>query len=561
MKVSDYIAYTLRDTGITEVFGFQGSNVTHIINSIFNTPGIEYIQNHHEQASAFAACAYSETSTCLAAAISSSGPGAINMIGGIVNAWFDSIPVIFLTGQLNSKALSPSCRYRQHGFQEFDIVKTVEHITKYAVSVLDPSQIRYHLEKAIYLAKSGRNGGVLLDIPHNIQTADVDISTLAGYIPDEAIYNIDKDDISESLRLIEVSERPLVLVGAGAFKLRGSSLFSDFIKRFDLPVVASLRGLDVLSHDSKHFIGFIGSWGNRYANIAVSNCDLLIVLGSRLDFRQIGDFPKEFAKNAKIVHVDIDKDELSHNILPDLSINSRCFEYIDDLLKAAKGEGKKHSLWFDELDSLKQSYPIYSHEDIKTIPNEIIYKLSLYFDGNDIITGDVGQNQMWTAQSVSLRDSMRLLNSCGLGSMGYSLPAAIGAAYAKPGSRVLCISGDGGIQMNIQELGTVARHALPIKIIIMNNESLGLIRTYQNIVFKNAIGSVDGFSSPDYMLLAKSYNLRYTSINSPKDLTEIESLLKDNLPLLVEVKLDATTEIHPEPAYMMPVHIQSPLVE
>ena len=562
MKVSDYIALTLKENGIEKVFGFQGSNVTHLINSIYNTEGIEYIQNNHEQASAFAACAYSEVTNNLGAAISSSGPGAINMISGIANAWLDSVPVVFLTGQLNSKTLSPSKEYRQHGFQEFNIVETVKDFTKYAVTVLDPLEIKYHLEKAIYLAKSDRKGGVLLDLPHNIQTADVDIASLKGYVQEsEEILYATGEEISESLKLIKSAKRPLVLLGGGAKELRGSSYFYDFLSYFDLPVVASLRGLDVIPHNSKHFFGFIGSYGNRYANIAVSESDLLIVLGSRLDFRQIGDMPNEFAKNAKIIHVDISKEELNHNITPTIAINCSCSTFIRGMYDVFNGETIEYPLWFKRLNELKRQYPIYSDEDTKTLPNEIIYHASRYFTGEDVITGDVGQNQMWTAQSVSLMDSMRLLNSAGLGSMGYSLPAAIGAAMAKDNIKVLSISGDGGIQMNIQELATVRRHNLPIKIMVMNNMSLGLIRTYQNIVFRNAVGSVDGFSSPDYRLLAKSYGIRYMVVETVDDILKLKNKFLDNKPLLVEVKLSCDTEVHPEPAYQKPVYIQAPLVK
>ncbi|MCL1829969.1 MAG: thiamine pyrophosphate-binding protein [Oscillospiraceae bacterium] len=564
MKLSDYVISTIKAAGVDTVFGFQGSNATHLINSIHTTPGIEYHQNNHEQASAFAACGYSEVKGMLGCAISSSGPGAINLIGGMVNAWFDSLPVIFLTGQLNSKALSPSINYRQHGFQEFDIVSVASNFTKYAVTVLDATQIRYHLEKAIWLATNGRQGGVLLDIPHDIQACDIDIKALNRFDPEETDLVLpEPTDIADCLNLLASAKRPLVLVGGGAKELRNNSLFDTFISEFNLPTVASLRGLDLLSHDSTHFYGFIGAYGNRYANLAIHDCDLLLVLGSRLDPLQIGNIPDGFGENAKIIHVDIDRYELNHNIRCDVAINSSCQKFIEALFEQRQHslEPKNYREWYLHLDQLKRRYPVFSNVDDKTLPNQIIYSVSRFFAADDIITGDVGQNQMWTAQSIYLRDNMRLLNSGGLGSMGYSLPAAIGAAMANPVSRVLSISGDGGIQMNIQELATVKRLNLPIKIMIMNNQSLGLIRTYQNIVFNNNIGSVEGFSSPDYELIAKGYGIRYLSVGSVEELQTAESLLTDLLPLVIEVKLPIDTEVHPEPAYRMPVYIQSPLVD
>ena len=562
MKVSDYVAATLFEHGISTIFGFQGSNVTHLVDSINKTDGLSYIQNHHEQASAFAACAYSSVKNDYGCALASSGPGAINMISGIANAWLDSLPVVFITGQLNTKSLRTDNSKRQHGFQEFDIVSTVKDITKYSVTVKDEAEIRYHLEKALYLAKDGRNGGVLLDIPHNIQTADVDISSLRGFAPEHNIpLLISKKSIEDSITLIESSKRPLVLVGGGAKELKKNDFFSRFLYRLDMPVVASLNGLDILPHSYENFFGFIGSYGNRFANIAVHECDLLIVLGSRLDMRQTGDFPEEFAKNAKIIRVDIDPHELSGNVNPDISVYSRCIDYIKAILDCIKGCPGKNAEWLQRLRSLRENYPVFSKDDPKTYPNEIIHLVSCLFKGNDVITADVGQNQMWTAQSVFLKDNMRLLNSAGLGSMGFSLPASIGASFTGQNSHILCVSGDGGIQMNIQELMTVSRENLPVKILILNNRSLGLIRTYQSIVFKNDIGSVKGFSSPDYELLAKSYGIRYASIEKASDILKIRPEISDDLPLLIEVKLSYDTEVHPEPAYMKPVYIQSPLLE
>jgi len=562
MKVSDYIAGRVHAEGVNAVFGFQGSNVTHLIDSIAKTDGMRYIQNHHEQASAFAANAYASASGGIGCAISSSGPGAINMIGGIANAWFDSVPVLFLTGQLNSKALRTDKNHRQHGFQEFDIVSTVREFTKYATTVLDASEIGFHLEKALFLAQSGRKGPVLLDLPHNIQSAMLGSEPLEQFCFDkkESMPKIPEAAVKTVFSLLKNAKKPLILLGGGAAGLRESDILRSFEERFDIPAVASLNGLDVLAHESRFFFGFIGSYGNRYANLAVSECDLLLVLGSRLDMRQTGDFPGEFAANATILRVDIDEHELSHYIKPDISVHGCCSDFVGALLDISEGFSASHPEWFTELDDLKRKHPVFSKDDPKTLPNAIIHSASLFFSGNDVIAGDVGQNQMWTAQSVCLRDSVRLLNSGGLGSMGYSLPAAIGACFARTEAKALAVTGDGGIQMNVQELETVAREKLPVKILVMNNHSLGLIRTYQAIVFKNDIGSVEGFGSPDYELLAKSYGIPYAEICDVKDVQAIESLLSNDAPLLAEVKLLPDTEVHPEPAYMKPVHIQSPLL-
>ena len=562
MKVTDYIAKKLKSEGITAVFGFQGSNVTHLINSIAGSGDIRYVQNHHEQASAFAANAYSVVSGKLGCAVTSGGPGAINLISGIANAWLDSVPVVFLTGQLNSKALRTVKDIRQNGFQEFDIAGTVGGFTKYAVTVLDAEDIRFQLEKALFLAKNGRPGPVLLDIPHNIQSADIDLKSIAVFAAgteyDHA--QILPSEVNEVFDVLKTANRPLLLLGGGARKLKNDPALSELIQRFDLAAVASLNGLDILPHDDKRFYGFIGSYGNRYANLAVRECDLLIALGSRLDTRQTGEFPFEFAKNAKIVHIDIDRNELKNKTFPHISICGDCGDFIKALSKISVSYSNSNPAWHCTLEKLKTVYPPFSDDDPKTLPNAVIRAASMAMAGSDIIIGDVGQNQMWTAQSVYLRDNMRLLNSGGLGAMGFSLPAAIGAVYAS-NTKALAITGDGGLQMNLQELGTVAREKLPVKILLMNNQSLGLIRTYQAIVFKNAVGSVEGFGSPDYRLLSESYGIPYAAITSADEVAGIEPLLKNDSPLFVEMKLSADTEVHPEPAYMQPVHVQSPLIQ
>lgn len=568
MKISDYIANVLRAEGIDTVFGYQGSNVTHIIDSLTRLDGIQYIQNYHEQGAAFAANAYAQVKGTIGCALSSSGPGAINMISGIANAWFDSIPCLFLTGQLNTKALRKNRNHRQEGFQEFDIVTTVSEFTKYAVTILDPAEIRYHIEKALFLIKTGRMGPALLDIPHNVQTADVDIESAKKFLGTKEHENLSamqcrvkSYQAKDAFALLKAAKRPLLLVGGGARILKKSDALSRLLERFDLPVVASLNGLDILSHDNRRFIGFIGSYGNRYANLAIKESDLLLVLGSRLDARQTGDFPDVFAKDAKIIHVDIDSEELGHNLAADVAVNCCCLDFSEHLLDISEDYKTDNSGWIDHLHNLKADYPIFSSDDEKTVPNEILRRASEFFEKEDVVTGDVGQNQMWTAQSVLLKDDMRLLNSGGLGSMGYALPAAIGASFANRSAKAFCVAGDGGIQMNIQELGVVAREHLPIKIMVMNNQSLGLIRTYQTIVFGSCPGSVDGFTSPDYALLAKSYGIGYAVIATPEDLKKNAALFENREPVLFEVKLAPNTEVHPEPAYQKPYYIQSPLLE
>jgi len=571
MKLSDYVMNFLYKKDIRHIFGFQGGSVTHLIDSIHKIDELAYVQNYHEQASSFCADAYARASGNVGVAVATSGPGATNLITGIANAFFDSVPCLFITGQVSVHAMKTNPAVRQQGFQETDIVSIVRPITKFAVTVLEAENIRYILEKAFYFAQSERPGPVLIDIPHNLQAAEINPQTLPGFCDSDKstseikIGQQPEDPVFKKIiAMMEESRKPVVLVGGGMTSVRGKGLLESLIHTCDLPVVCSLRGLDSIDHDNDHFCGFIGSYGNRYANFAIAQSDLLLVLGSRLDERQTGDNRTLFARGAKIIHIDIDPHELNHHFREDVSVCCDLELFLTKLITELGDRRFHHIAWLEHIYRWKASYPSYGVSvDAKEIdPNEFMHILSKKVSSHSVVCADVGQNMMWVAQSFCLNKNKRLLCSAGHGAMGYSLPAGIGASFALPDRQIICVMGDGGIQMNIQELQTVSREKIPLKIFIMNNHSLGMIRTFHEKYFSNrCYGSAIGYTNPDFQKLAYAFDISYTRISTCEDFNRLDEKINTAGPHLFEVVLSPQTQVIPEPAPRRPLEDQLPLLD
>jgi len=560
----------LRDNGVRTIFGYQGSSVSHLIDSLHKIKELMYVQNNHEQASAFSANAYSQISGGLGVALSCSGPGATNLVTGIANAYFDSIPCVFITGQVGLAGIKSHPLIRQHGFQETNIVSIVKPITKFAVTIMNPEEIRFNLEKALYLAQEGRPGSVLIDIPHDVQTADINPQTLSNFFASADYKNlatcyddIDYKIVNEIYQLLTNAKRPVLLLGGGSSHLKGTGLIERFISKCHIPVVASLKGLDIFSHHHECYSGFIGAYGNRYANFCVACSDVLLVLGSRLDTMQTGPDIKQFARNSKIIRVDIDIHELKRIDRNKFDIHCDVSMFMEKMVKNAGKDQFFAKQWLQLIDTWKRKYPSGIQENSGYVnPNEIISALDDYLTENAIICCDVGLNQMYVAQSIRLNGKRSLLSSGGHGAMGYSLPAAIGAYFVSMDRQIISIVGDGGIQINSQELHTIVKEKIPVKIIIMNNSSLGMIRSYQEKALEGrTYGSVDGFSSPDYHKIADAYGLRYFKIASMSDFKDNAFELATIEPCIFEVLLDPHPQINPGPAYKRPVEDQFPLID
>lgn len=557
MKLSDFIAEKLKkETDV--IFGYQGSSISHLIDSICGD-GIKYVQNYHEQASAFAACGYAETNHQLGVAISCSGPGATNLITGIANAYYDSLPCLFISGQVSTHEMKANGS-RQNGFQETKILDILKPITKYCVEIVDPSAIKYELEKCITIAKAGRPGPTFISLPHNIQSAQIKTEELEGY-ENEGIGN-ECSNVEEIAYLIQKAKKPLFIIGGGAHGIKNNHEFRELCKKYRIPYVASLRGLNNVPFDSE-YVGFIGVYGNREANLAVYKSDLLIVLGSRLDGRQTGGIMANFAPEATIVHIDIDAEEINREVQADYSFECDCVQFIKQLYLATRNEkGNEFSEWNECIHRLKEaSVGGYDRDGVN--PMDFVKHLNQAFSKYEIVVStDVGQNQMWVAQSIQMKDYSSFLTSGGHGSMGYSLPAIIGGYYASHGKKhLIAYMGDGGFQMNLQELETLKRENIPATIVVFVNRSLGLIRDYQEKALGNRVnGSVWGFSVPNLKALADCYNLDFIEISN-QDFSKVnyESLI--NKRVLIKVNVSGTSIISPEHAYQKPIYDQRPHID
>ena len=557
MKASEYIVHFLIKKQITDIFGYPGGMVTHLMDSLDKQKDlIASHVNYHEQASAFAACGYAQVSMKPGVAYATSGPGATNLITGICNAFFDNIPTIFLTGQVNTTESKTGLSVRQKGFQETDIISMVKDVTKYAAYVEKAEDLRYHLEKAYYYALEGRPGPVLLDIPMNIQRADLDFEVMNSFNPE--IVDKVNYDIETIINLIQNAKRPCILVGAGIKCSDSVKQFRELAKLYQIPVVSSMLAIDVLTQDSPYNFGFIGAYGMRHANFIIAKSDLILSLGSRLDVRQIGSKKEAFAINAQLIRVDIDPNELTNKIKDnEIQIVADVKDVIADLINKAPKSLNHDASWLAICQEIKTKL---EKIDIR-YPNLLLNKISTFIEDDTVITTDVGQNQVWAAQSLLIKENQLVLFSGGHGAMGYSLPAAIGAYYAslKP---VVCISGDGGLQMNIQELQFIAREKLPITIILMNNFALGMIRHFQELYFlDNYTQTIEnrGYSVPNFKALSTAYGLQYHQVS---DLLDIKKdLFSGNEPRLIELVLDRDTYVFPKLEFGKPNQDQEPLLD
>ncbi|KAF0218720.1 MAG: thiamine pyrophosphate-dependent enzyme possible carboligase or [Geobacteraceae bacterium] len=572
MKLSDYVIDFVVKAGVNDIFEFIGGAITHLVDSIYHRDDVNAVSVHHEQAGAFAAEAYARINGRLGVAMATSGPGALNMVTGIGSCWFDSVPCLFITGQVNTYEYKFDRPVRQIGFQETDIVSVVRPLTKYAEMVVDAGKIRYCLEKALYLAQSGRPGPVLLDIPMNIQREQIDPENLESFYGSrefmelQVTRNCDERVLDDVIRLIAGARRPVILAGGGVRTAGAAEALSEMVDRTGIPVVTSLMGLDVIPHDHPAFFGMIGAYGNRYSNMTLANSDLLLVLGSRLDTRQTGTRPDTFARAAKRVHVDIDPHELNAKVRVDLAITCDVREFLVALNAGLAGYAKPDlSPWYRVIEGYRSRYPTRSPEtEVANIdPNLFMELLSARCGEGDVVCLDVGQNQMWAGQSFRLKRGQRMLISGGMGAMGFALPAALGAAKAAPGRNAVVICGDGGIQVNIQDLDTIVNHRLPVKMFILNNGCLGMVRQFQDMYFGGRQQStVIGYGCPDLVKIAEAYGIPSFTINGMDGaVAVIDQALTTEGPAFVDVKLEQTTCVNPKLVVNRPLEDMSPHLE
>ena len=563
MKLSDYIVGQLADWGVRHIFLVTGGGAMHLNDSIGKEPRIHYVCNHHEQASAMAAEAYARISGQPGVVNVTTGPGGINALNGVFGAWTDSIPMLVVSGQVKRETCMRAqgiTGLRQLGDQEADIIAMVANITKYAVMIDDPLSIRYHLERAWRLAQSGRPGPCWLDIPVDVQAALVDPATLRAYDPTEDEPTQDGDssrltsDCREVLDRIRNAKRPVILAGTGVRAAHAVAEFDELIHRLGVPVTTAWTH-DLIASDDPLFCGRPGAVGDRAGNFTVQNADVLLILGSRLNIRQISYNWQSFAPRAFKIQVDIDAAEFHKpTIQPDMAIHRDLKQFLQELLCQCDADNYRpdaHAPWLAWCRERVRRYPVVQDRHRQPgpplNPYYFIEQLSTRLADDDVIVCGNATSCIVPFQTLRLRKNQRLISNSGSASMGYDLPAAIGVAFARPEKRVICLAGDGSIQMNIQELQTVAHHHLPLKIFVLNNSGYLSMRMTQSSFFGRLTGesASSGVSLPDIVKVACAYGIPSIRIDRQSQFSQIDLALAADGPALMDVVLDPQQEFEP----------------
>jgi acetolactate synthase I/II/III large subunit len=558
MKASDYIAATLAVRKVPAVFELIGGMITHLVDSIHVHGKTRIVSMRHEQGAAFAA----EASGRIAGdtpgvAMATSGPGATNLLTGIGSCYFDSSPAIFITGQVNRHEQKGDRAVRQLGFQETDIAAMAAPITKKVFSVKDAEHLPQILDDAFLIATSGRRGPVLIDIPMDVQRDQVTAPVRPLLSPAEEA-GFDQGMADEIFKTVWKASKPLVLIGGGIRTALAVDALRQFVSKAGMPAVHSLMACDVLAYADPLNVGMIGSYGNRWANLALNDCDCLIVLGSRLDVRQTGSDVEGFKGTRSIFHIDVQPGEMNNRVVGCVAIVSDLTPALRGLARAFDGHREKITSqiapWIAEIAALRNRWPDTGEFiiDRGINPNVFMHQLSKASPSAGAYVIDVGQHQMWSAQSLELSDSQRFLTSGGMGSMGFALPASIGAAVSLGGQPVVMIAGDGGFQCNIQELETVAHLGLPIKMVVINNECHGMVRQFQESYFQSRYQSTMwGYSAPDFSRVADAYGIESKTVSEQSDVEEAIAWLSanDRAPGLLQVMVDSMTNAYPKLAF------------
>lgn len=543
MKVSDYVANFIAKQGIKEVFSVCGGGSMHLVDSIGKHEKLTYIATHHEQAAAMAAEAYSRMNG-LGCALLTTGPGGTNALTGVACAWVDSIPVIYISGQVTRNTLLKDTGLRQFGIQESDIVSLVKPVTKYSVTVIDENMIRYHLEKSVHIAKSGRPGPVWLDIPLDIQSKQIDVNKLRGYEPIEKLKTWTKDQLTSCLSLLKDSTRPVMIVGNGVHLSSAEKEVCELAYRLGIPIVSSWTASDIFDHKHENYIGRCGIFGDRASNFAVQNAYLLLIVGCRMSIAQTGYNFKTFAREAKIIMVDIDEAEINkESVMADLGIVADVKEFCDVLNPLAKSLDCVD--WVIRCKQWKSKYPVvlpeYKDQKEKVNSFHFIDVLSDKLPDDAVIVTDMGTSFTCTMQTFKVKKGQRLFTASGHAPMGYGLPGAIGACFANGKKRTICITGDGGLQFNIQELQTIVHHKLPITIFVLNNGGYLTMKHTQQNHFGKYVGAEkeSGVSCPETKSIAYAYGLPFMRIDEHYMLeSRVDSALGVEGPMVCEIMMD-----------------------
>ena len=529
----------LKREGVQHVFGYPGGVVLDIYDELTRTPEIKHILVRHEQAAAHAADGYARASSKVGVALVTSGPGATNTVTGIASAYMDSIPIVVFTGQV------PTALIGNDAFQEVDIVGITRPCTKHNYLVKDVKQLAATIHEAFHIARSGRPGPVLVDLPKDVSQASTvpkfpETVKIKSYNP---TYHANPRQVARALDMILHAQKPVLYTGGGIVLSDSSEDLYKFATSLQIPVTSTLMGLGGFPGDHPLWMGMLGMHGTYCANMAVSQADVLIAVGARFDDRVTGKL-SEFAPHAKIVHIDIDPSSISKNVQVDIPIVGDCKDTLGQLNELLKDKPVRdwtalRQPWLDTVNEWSTSHPLtYTWDDKVIKPQFVVEKLYELTQGEAYITTEVGQNQMWAAQFYKFRHPRRLMTSGGLGVMGYGLPAAMGVQMAKPDAVVIDIAGDGSIQMNIQELITVVDNQLPVKIAILNNTYLGMVRQWQQLFYGKRY-SATPMTAPDFVKLAEAYGAVGLRATTPEEVEPvIREALKTPGPVIMDFKVE-----------------------
>jgi len=541
---SDLLVYALKEQGVDIVFGYPGGAVLNVYDALYKNP-IRHILTRHEQGAIHAAEGYARVSNKPGVVIATSGPGATNLVTGITDAMIDSIPLVIFTGQVATSVIGSDA------FQEADIIGITTPITKHNYQVQDVRDIPRIVKEAFHIANTGRKGPVLIDFPKNVSADLFDVADLIGN--DEPIYlpgyqpNTKPNylQIQKAAQAISESKKPLILAGAGVLFADARSELTELVEKYKLPVVNTLLGLGSIHGNHELNFGMAGMHGAAVANDAIQKCDLLINIGARFDDRLTGD-TKRFAPNATIIHIDIDPAEIGKNIPTDIPIVADAKEAIKALINKDI-QPPENGEWLDFLKQKQNDFPYWYVEDENEIlPQQIIEMVHAITGGEAVVTTDVGQHQMWSAQYYKLNNDHSWVTSGGLGTMGFGFPAAIGAQFAKPDRKVIAIVGDAGFQMTNQELAVLKEYNLPVKVVIINNSALGMVRQWQELFYDGRYSQSLMPVQPDFVKLADAFGLKGYRITTIDEAGAIlEEALNSDEPAVIDARVKQLENVYP----------------
>ncbi|HDS1202635.1 TPA: acetolactate synthase 2 catalytic subunit [Shewanella algae] len=530
---SEAVIKVLAAHGVNTVFGYPGGAIMPIYDALYDSQ-VEHLLSRHEQGAAFAAVGYARSSGKTGVCLATSGPGATNLITALADALLDSVPLVAITGQVSTSVIGTDA------FQEMDVLGMSLSCTKHSFMVTRADELVATLYRAFEIAASGRPGPVLVDIPKDIQLAQVEYKAPLQAVPDEP--ELDQAALAEANALLAAARQPMLYVGGGVGMAGAVEPLRAFIQRSGIPSVATLKGLGAIAHGTQGYLGMLGMHGNKAANLAVQQCDLLLVVGARFDDRVTGRL-ESFASKAKVIHLDIDAAELGKLRQPDVAMDGD----LRSILTQLAPQALQIAPWQAEVEHLRALHQWdYAHPGSLIYAPAMLRRLANKLPNDSVVSCDVGQHQMWVAQHMHFRRPEDHLSSAGLGTMGFGLPAAIGAQMARPDATVVTVSGDGSFMMNVQELTTIKRRKLPVKILLIDNQKLGMVKQWQQLFFEERYSETDLSDNPDFVTLASSFDIPGRTIYSADEVEQaLDEMLGAKGPFLLHVAIDDAFNVWP----------------